>query len=383
VNRFRAAILICSAGILAPGLDAVGAAAGKPGTGCPPGWSEIAAPSPGTGANRLHGIDARSDDDAWAVGEWNHAGSPPRTLTLHWDGRSWTEVPSPNDGAGTNVLLDVDAVGASDVWAVGYHEERFTFRPLVLHWDGAGWGIVDGPAPPSASQHILNGISAVSRRDMWSTGHQDKANGTRTLTEHWNGRVWRVVDSPNSGQQSTLLQDVSALSADDAWAVGYSLDGLATFAIHWNGSSWKRVDTPSPGPDIDILSGVDGATPDDVWAVGLTNTGSGELALIERWDGTSWALVSGPTPGIGSRLNDVAIRSATDAWAVGSWSDGSVNRPFIERWDGTAWAMDDPGGDPGMNTFLDAAAASGRYVWAAGTEQHGTTFLTHVQRHCQ
>ena len=47
-----------------------------------------------------------SSTDAWAVGE---------DVALHWDGRDWTPIKTPVQGAW---LLDVFASGG-DVWAVG------------------------------------------------------------------------------------------------------------------------------------------------------------------------------------------------------------------------------------------------------------------------
>jgi hypothetical protein len=64
----------------------------------------------------LVGVDAVSATDAWAVGE-RHIGTPEATLAEHWDGTRWRVVKSPptNDGAFGGVL----AVTPTDVWAVG------------------------------------------------------------------------------------------------------------------------------------------------------------------------------------------------------------------------------------------------------------------------
>jgi hypothetical protein len=49
--------------------------------------------SPASGA--LHKIAVVGKDNIWAVGGVNGA-----TLIQHWDGTSWTVVPSPNRGNG-------------------------------------------------------------------------------------------------------------------------------------------------------------------------------------------------------------------------------------------------------------------------------------------
>ena len=84
---------------------------------------------------------AVADDDVWSVGR-----SGRLTLTEHWDGTSWTVVPSPNGNpnppAGirfANWLAGASALSTNDVWAVGYFFENDAVRQrtLILHWDGA------------------------------------------------------------------------------------------------------------------------------------------------------------------------------------------------------------------------------------------------------
>ena len=59
----------------------------------------------------------------------------------YWDGTSWTQVPSPNKVSGENVLLDVDARSATDVWAVGYYGTTAGHKTLILHWNGSAWAV--------------------------------------------------------------------------------------------------------------------------------------------------------------------------------------------------------------------------------------------------
>src|ERR1700690_3276681 len=59
-------------------------------------------------AGRLTGVSADSASDAWAVGVGVSGG-----LTLHWDGTSWTPVPSPSPSS-TTELDAVSALSPSD-----------------------------------------------------------------------------------------------------------------------------------------------------------------------------------------------------------------------------------------------------------------------------
>ena len=57
---------------------------------------------------------------------------------MHWNGNTWSVVPSPDGGSA------VTALSANDAWVVGR---------LTLHWNGTEWSVVPGPNVRS-----LNGI---------------------------------------------------------------------------------------------------------------------------------------------------------------------------------------------------------------------------------
>ena len=73
-------------------------------------------PDPGGSVNNnsLWGVAVLSPCNAWAVGDYD----PGQTLIAHWDGASWTQVPSPNPAIPSR-LFGVHALSASNVWAVG------------------------------------------------------------------------------------------------------------------------------------------------------------------------------------------------------------------------------------------------------------------------
>jgi hypothetical protein len=67
-------------------------------------------------------------------------------MGLGWDGVRWKVVPSPNAASlGENLLTDVAALSAQDVWAVGasmVDEQNQAVQTLVGPWDGVRWRIV-------------------------------------------------------------------------------------------------------------------------------------------------------------------------------------------------------------------------------------------------
>jgi len=101
---------------------------------------------------------------------------------------------------------------------------------------------------------------------------------------------WLIVASPNGPRQVNELHGVSALSANDIWAVGSGVigDESATATLHWNGTRWSVIPSPNVGPEVDnSLTGVAAVSSDDIWAVGTqqpTNL-TDPSALILHWNG--------------------------------------------------------------------------------------------------
>jgi hypothetical protein len=181
---------------------------------------------------------------------------------------SWQVVPSPNAGATSSLLSAVAALTATDVWAVGAAGSYPHFQTLIEHWNGTRWQVV-----PSRHQGALGGVTAVAADNVWAVGDlATGSSGQASFIEHWNGRQWQVVPNPNPGTYNDLA-GVVALAANDVWAVesfaSASIGPTQTLIEHWNGRSWQVVPSPNPGTDTDELDGlaqVPGAT--QFWAVG-------------------------------------------------------------------------------------------------------------------
>src|SRR5438045_4037787 len=50
------------------------------------------------------------------------------------------------------------------------------------------WSVVPGPAAGTVDPE-LRAVTAVSANDVWAVGYQDG----QTLVEHWDGNLWTVV----------------------------------------------------------------------------------------------------------------------------------------------------------------------------------------------
>jgi hypothetical protein len=151
----------------------------------------------------LLSVAASSAREAWSVGYFTDgANTVEHTLVDHWDGRTWSTMVTPNTDCGvSNALRSVASSSATNAWAVGIHSDGHNnINPLIEHWDGSSWAIVPTPAVPGRDA-ALNAVTVIDSSDAWAVGLYVTDDGPstdpQTLTEHWDGRTWSVVPSPN------------------------------------------------------------------------------------------------------------------------------------------------------------------------------------------
>jgi hypothetical protein len=232
-------------------------------------WSIVKAPDPGKGTlsgSAFYAIAALGSDDVWAVGVVSvHSGTAP--LVEHFDGVKWKVIPAPSPpGVSDAPLYGVAAVGPSDVWAVGFTVTGNSVHTLTEHYDGTSWSIVPSPNPDSVTDNLW-AVTAAGPKDVWAVGDAGDSDGfgTHTLTMHWDGSVWSVVLSPSPGSTGALL-GVGAWPTGRVWAVGGYED--KNLALKWNGTKWKITKTPSPGSSANALRAVAATGNSSGWAVG-------------------------------------------------------------------------------------------------------------------
>jgi hypothetical protein len=294
-------------------------------------WSQATTPNPPT-QETLYGIDAASANDIWAVGTTQS--SYPYVFgayILHWDGTQWTQVTVSNLPFYSS-LKSVSVLSANDVWAVGTAATGNTndYETLTLHWDGSVWSRVSSPSVENYDT-ILQSVHASAPDDVWAVGYIGYYNYDHTyntLALHWDGTSWNIVSTPNpSSYNADVLYDVTATPDGDVWAVGYyAATGQDYFVdrpllLHWNGSSWVQTASPLRGDGDHDITGVAAISSNDVWAVGLSldsEYGGDIRTLTEHWNGIEWSIVNSPDAGgLYNYLYDVDALSSTEVWAVG------------------------------------------------------------------
>src|SRR6266700_746861 len=133
---------------------------------------------------------------------------------------------------------------------------------------------------------------------------------------------------------------------------------------HWDGASWRRVVSPSLATPNELLA-VSAIAANDVWAVGGYN--SGGQALVQHWNGTSWNVVPNPNPGTFNRFFGVAAISSQNVWTVGQFGNGGLNQTLVEHWDGTSWSAVPSPNVPNQHNKLNAVTGvpgSPNELWA-------------------
>jgi hypothetical protein len=305
------------------------------------------------------------------------AGGPPiapsdASVPETYDACAWNVVPSPNVSPERNLLRAVAAVG-TEAWAVGDYDAdlgpNVNPHTLAIRWDGSAWSVVPSPNVGNG-WNVLEAVTAIAADDLWAVGWSAPmtTGGTpQTLTLHGDGQTWELVDSPVLTGGSELL----AIDAEggEVWAVGDRAGpgdgstGVASLAVRPSGSAWEVLPTPNLGSARNHLYAVDVIGPGDAWAVGRwRHVGETSRTFAIHWDGASWTHVPTPDPGLDGTLWDVEGAAADDVWAIGSFHNGTDYEAMTLHWDGTEWTVvANPGGGNAI------AVAAGDDAWTMGT----------------
>jgi len=257
-------------------------------------WSVVPSPNAGN-ADMLLGLAALASNDVWAVGYYSDDTSLYlKTLIEHWDGSQWLVVPSPNPGPGNNELEAVTALGPNDIWAVGSYADGNNGNDvtLTLRWDGTTWSVVPSPNAPGATQDVLHGVTGIAPNDVWAVGF---ANSGISLIEHWDGSTWTIVPAATAGVLNYIFA-TAARASNDIWAVGQYFDSGGYgygLVLHWDGTAWTVSPSPNPGDGAQLF-GVAPISDKDVWTVGDYMIGFQYNALSEHYSNP--CVTPSPTP---------------------------------------------------------------------------------------
>jgi hypothetical protein len=348
-------------------------------------WTKQATVNPLTGPSDWNAFNAATRpaaNDGWAGGYTINWPNPNRDQILleHWNGSGWNVRATPATTGPDSAIRGMASTARNDVWAVGGTGDftGSTSQPFAMHWNGSSWALIPTPSFAFAE---LESVAARTKTNAWTSG----ANGAGGLLEHWNGSTWSAsAGAPGSG----FLSAVAYVPHGTVWAVGTSSDpntgATTTFAEHRVGGTWVRTPTPNPldtdSDDVNQLDGVTALSPNDAWAVGTVgneDTGVPYWSFILHWNGSKWHRVASPSPDPrGDPLSAVLARGTNDVWAAGYGIEtGIKTHAVVEHWNGATWT--ERAIHEGFFSSLAMNPANGR-LWAAGytdANDHVNTLL--------
>ncbi len=301
-------------------------------------WRTDTAPS--SHAQNINDVAFVSVSDGWAMGNDDPPADGDNPVEIaRWDGSNWTATTSVGVERNMRGLV---MIASNNGWAVGQNG-------AIIHYDGGSWKSTTSPVTTNTR---LNGISAVAADDIWAVGDDEPAAapGSHALVLHYDGTSWSEVEIGQTSPANSDLHDVSMVSTNDGWAVG---EGGAI--IRYTGT-WANFTSPT----TENLNGVDMVATDDGWAVG--NSGK-----ILRWDGASWTEFQDTGA---ENWQDVFLVSSTDGWIVGSGG-------AIRRWNGVTWSAVSSPTSNQLNAVFFVSSSEG---WAVGNSntiiKFGTAFAS-------
>ena len=147
-------------------------------------WSIVPSPKVGAPSAVLHAATAISTNDVWAIGTSSTSENTyGQSLIEHWDGRQWRIVTNPNST--TEETFDaITTIAANNIWATGISinpSKTDKIESLLLHWDGRQWHTVSSPNRGDTT--VLADIENIpGSSSAWATGYsQDSNNKTSTF----------------------------------------------------------------------------------------------------------------------------------------------------------------------------------------------------------
>jgi photosystem II stability/assembly factor-like uncharacterized protein len=208
----------------------------------------------------------------------------------------WTQQVVPVSTANPDIIYDINALAADDIYAVGFDG--------ILHSTGDGsWQVLDQPKTPAGTPIALYGVWGVGPSEAYVVGNY--FSGSEPELDHVTNGV--VTREANPGTQ--VLNSAWSSSPTDVYVVGY-----AGLIMHSAGDGNWQVQVPvfsppPPSPDkAPVLYQIWGSAANDIYAAGSMGT-----ILHSTGDGTWTQQPTGVVPDL------IAIwgSSAHDIYAAG------------------------------------------------------------------
>lgn len=206
-------------------------------------------------------ISASSASNVWAVGPISPSSSA-AFVTLHFNGKSWSEVPFPADSNGNP--FEVSTTGPGNAWTID--------GTNFFHWNGVAW-TEDGAGP---ANYYMTNIATASPTLAYATGWNPLTGAP--LVMGFNGATWSV--SKLKGVPSSVSPTSVTAQGKSAWVVGKTGD-----ILYSDGGPWGVQSDAGRNVRLEV---VDARSPVAVVAIGFVKSGSTDTTFIDSYNGHSW-----------------------------------------------------------------------------------------------
>jgi hypothetical protein len=228
---------------------------------------------------------------------------------------------------------------ADDCWAAANMDAG---GGKLFHFDGHSW---KSAVSPRAA--VLYGIDCVDASDCWAVGSSVSASGHgKTFAEHYNGRLWTAVSTPNAPTwPDSGLTAVACTTKEECWASGEGANYGSTpstgalLMLHYDGTAWHRAlaTAPQEGP-------YDGTAylncPSAAQCVLLTiypTSGGGDAEAGEIYNGARWSALAVP-PGV--LVQGASCPSVDNCYIIGGPNFNVPNSPeTLYHFGGVGWTQ--------------------------------------------
>jgi hypothetical protein len=250
-------------------------------------WSNTTTTNPaGATSAQLARVACPASTTCFAAGSFQTAVTT-MPMVQRWNGSGWTlqslTLPA---GATSSSLSGIACNTTTTCTAVGYYESAGNpRRTMVLRWNGTAWSSQTGVNQAGATLSELQGVACTSGTSCNAVGDYLDATGVgHSLAQIWNGTTWTLKTVPDpAGGTDAALSDISCYTSPSAGCAavgGYSgVGNIEPMAASWNGTAWTLKTVPKPSGATDAtLSGV--SCPTTCVADGLSNDVNGLHPLV-------------------------------------------------------------------------------------------------------
>lgn len=250
---------------------------------------------------------------------------------------------------------------------------------LIEHWDGKQWTIVPSPddVPDLRSTPTVYSITVISAHDIWMAGTLAHDWGqTRTaLMKHWDGQKWtnvldqsRVLENGTQAQESILWTTTNAGGHVLAGGAQMGSDGVShAYLERWDGQNWQKSDVGSLGQNVSAIRALSGVSASDVWAI-MEKTTSSNGQPVSSTFLAHWD---------GKTWKQVAapgwlVGKNVNTWRILALSGKNVwvmnaSPSALAHWDGKTWSkVRLPASDLKLDTFAIDFTMSAGATWVVG-----------------